>query len=231
MSAFNVLKPNHFMLGLDFHDALIPPSPKPIPLVPHTVFAPMEGYVGAASVSRAAKVKVEFVDALKRGTDIGIGIPHVGANLLLPLVIAGSGSKSYFGANTVRLEGVGIAVGVLKTQNINLNCGGSTSPPTPTGLVMAPSTVRAGMTQGDLAAGLLHMVAEGTIQYGIGLGLGLIGDGPIEGVLQLLLGYVIGTPLGYSFKGGVLGPLYEKIGKGHDAIADYFNDPSRRVFM
>jgi hypothetical protein len=31
MSAFNVLKTNHFMLGIDFHDALIPPEPEPGP--------------------------------------------------------------------------------------------------------------------------------------------------------------------------------------------------------
>src|SRR4051812_18016860 len=133
MSAFNVLKPNHFMLGVDFHDALIPPDPKPIPFIPHSVFAPLEGYVGAGSVKKAAKTNAEYVPMLQRGTDIGQMIPHIGLNVLLPFVIAGSGSKSYFGAGTVQLEKTAVAVAVLHDANINLNCGGSTGPPTPTG--------------------------------------------------------------------------------------------------
>ena len=233
MSAFNVLKPNHFMLGIDFHDALIPPEPKPIPFIPHSVFAPLEGYVGAGSVKKAAKTNAEYVPMLQRGTDIGQMIPHIGLNALLPFVIAGSGSKSYFGAGTVKLEGTAVAVAVLHDANINLNCGGSTSPPTPTGYVFAPCTVRAGMTFGDLLAGILQMVVEAAVQWGIGFGLGkALSELPpgVSDLLGLLLGWVIGTPLGYSYKGGLLGPVYGQFDKGHDAVADYFNDPKRRVF-
>jgi hypothetical protein len=246
MSAFNVLKPNHFMLGLDFHDALIPPDPKPIPFMPHSVFAPLEGYFGVGSVKKAAKTSAEYVPMLQRGTDIGQGIPHIGLNALLPFVIAGSGSKSYFGAGTVKLEGTATAVAVLHDANINLNCGGSTGPPTPTGYVFAPCTVRAGMTFGDLLAGILQMVVEAAVQWGIGFALGKVLDNVLAPVIKAigpwfgallsntvgtLIGWAIGTPLGYSFGGGLLGPVYSQFDKGHDAVADYFNNPKRRAFL
>lgn len=238
MSAFNVLRTNHFMMGIDFHDALIPPEPKPIPLIPHSVFAPLEGYVGAKSVKKAKKTNAEYVPMLQRGTDIGIMIPHFGLNALLPLVILGSASKSYFGAGTVKLEGTATAVAVLNDANINLNCGGGTTPPTPTGYVMAPSTVRCGMTMGDLYAGIAQMVVEAGITWGINVALGKAGDalglGPvIGGIAGLLAGWVIGTPLGYAFgDGGLTGAVGvgKALDKGHDAIADYYNDPKRRVF-
>ena len=235
MSAFNVLKPNHFMLGLDFHDCKVSPSqPLPIPLVPHSVFAPLEGYVGASSVKKVKKTFAEYVPMLQRGTDIGPVIPHFCLNILLPFIIAGSASKSFFGANTVKLEGTGVGVAVLHDANINLNCGGAIGPPTPTGYVFAPCTVRAGMTYGDFIAGIVQMYVEGVIQWVIGVGLFLFTmDMPfiVGDVLGLLMGWVIGTPLGYSFKGGLLGPVYTRIEeKVHDGIADYFNDPKRRVF-
>ena len=236
MSAFNVLKTNHFMLGIDFHDALIPTIPKPVPLIPHSVFAPLEGYVGAASVKKAAKTNAEYVPMLQRATDIGICIPHFGLNLLLPLVILGSGSKSYFGAGTVKLEGTATGVAVLHDANINLNCGGGTTPPTPTGYVFAPATVRCGMTMGDLYAGIAQMVVEGLITWGINFALGKATEslGPVIGSMaSLLAGWVLGTPLGYAFGGGgLIGATgaYAQLDKGHDAIADYYNDPKRRVF-
>lgn len=236
MSAFNVLKPNHFMLGIDFHDALVPPDPQPILFMPHDAFAPLEGLVGASSVKKAAKTNAEHVPMLQRATDIGIMIPHIGLNALLPLVILGSGSKSYFGAGTVQLEGKATAVAVLNDANINLNCGGGTTPPTPTGYVFAPCTVRAGMTMGDLYAGIAQMVVEGLVTWGINFGLGkaTTGLGPVlGGVASLLAGWVLGTPLGYAFGGsGVIGwiGLYDLFDKGHDALAKYYNDPKRREF-
>ena len=237
MAAFNVLKTNHFMMGLDFHDCKVSPSqPLPIPMIPHSVFAPLEGYVNANSVKKAAKTNAEWVPMLQRGTDIGQVIPHFCLNILLPFIIAASASKSFFGANTVKLEGTGVAVAVLQNANINLDCGGAIGPPTPTGYVFAPCTVRAGMTYGDLIAGILEMLVEGLIQWVIGVGLFILTvDMPFGAgdLLDLLLGWLIGTPLGYSFgNSGLLGPAYNWIeAHVHDATADYYNDPSRRVFQ
>ena len=246
MSAFNILKPNHFMFGIDLHDAVIPPSPTPIPFIPHIGWGNLEGNVGSPPGTKAARTNAESVPMLQRGTDIGLGIPHFSLNILLPLVILGSGSKSYFGAGTVKLEGTAVAVAVLHNANINLNCGGSTIPPTPSGYVIAPCTVRAGMTFGDLLAGILQMVVEAAVQWGIGFALGkvlpafealgILGTF-LSNALGLVVGWAIGTPLGYSFAGGVLshipglGSLFDQFDKGHDAVADYFNNPKRRTFL
>jgi hypothetical protein len=225
MSAFNVLRPNHFMLGIDFHDAIVIPPTK-LPWMPHPVFAPLEGYVGASSVRRAPTVRAETVEVLKRKTDIGQFIPHTFLNLLLPAILLGSASKSYFGANTVRVEGTGVAVATMKTTGINLNCG---TVPLPTGVVMAPGTVRAGMTLGDALAGLAEMLAEGAIQGFMDKMLGITEiAGPI---VPVLLGYLLGSPLGYSVPWAPGGEISIQLEKGHDAVAEYFNDPSRRQYL
>jgi hypothetical protein len=100
MSAFNLLHPDHMMAGIDLHDAIMPPSLKKIPSVPHIVSAKLRGSVAgtgyAGTVKHAPKVQVYFADALQRSTDIGWAIPHVQYNFLLPGIIADSKSKSEF---------------------------------------------------------------------------------------------------------------------------------------
>jgi len=107
MSAFNLLHPEHRMIGIDLHDAIVPPSGRKIPSLPHTVFAPLHGARGgfAATVLHVPKVQVYFADALQRSTDIGSMIKHVQLNALAPLIMSDSKSKSEFGAGTVRVGG------------------------------------------------------------------------------------------------------------------------------
>jgi len=160
MSAFNLLHPDHRMIGIDLHDAIVPPSGRKIPSLPHTVFAPLHGASAgyAATVLHVPNVRVCFAAALQRSTDIGSMIKHVQINALVPFIMYDSKSKSEFGAGTVRVGGRPVGVAVFQTFNLNLNCGDPTR--LPSGYVNAPSTVRAGMTLGDLYAGLAEMAFD-----------------------------------------------------------------------
>jgi len=93
---------------------------------------------------------------MQKGTDCGyLGVPHLGnlANPLYPLILGFSKSKSHFGVASVKMEGTPVATAIA-FAGINLNCGTIS---TPTGFVCAPTTVFAGMTLGDLIAGIFNI--------------------------------------------------------------------------
>jgi hypothetical protein len=166
------------MIGVDLHKAQAPGPVPPVPFSPHIVTAALcIGPWGILTGSPVPKVMDQFGITLQKGTDIGPLVPHICVpippNLLTPIYIIGSASKSYFGVATVQVGGSPVAVAVAMIMNINVNCGDIS---TPSGFVMAPNTVQAGMTLGDFLSGLVTAVVEGALQYGIGKAVGALGD-------------------------------------------------------
>lgn len=96
-------------------------------------------------------------------SDIGPGIPHIGApSVTLPLVILLSSSKSYFGPAAHQAEGKPIAVALVVNLNPNLNC--SEPVPLPLGSVIALNTHYVGMTLADILGGLCEGISDFIIQ-------------------------------------------------------------------
>jgi hypothetical protein len=163
---FNALLSIHPMTGVDFHDGIPPPGPVIVPKMPHFVIATLKWALPISSPT--TKTFGPFGMAfMQQGTDIGNFIPHVSANYLLPLVIATSGSKSHFGASTVKAEGTPMAAAIGVVFNLNLNCSGAARPPMPTGIVIAPNSVCVGLTLGDILGGLFAMAADLALQYAL----------------------------------------------------------------
>lgn len=163
------------MIGIppiERHKAVFPPPIPPVPIMMHLCGAPLcippwgaltgkpNGTVFTSGLGRT----------LSQGTDIGSLIPHVNIppappNLLLPIIILTSASKSEFGAHAhVATEGP-VAFAVLKVLNLNLNCAGPAQPPAPSGLVITFNTNTTGVTIGDIIAGIVRMVVDSAIQY------------------------------------------------------------------
>jgi hypothetical protein len=191
---FNVLIEWHPMIGLDLHNEVcVPPAP-PVPMAPHLTTATLNWIIPAAMTK---KVFATFVHArvMQRGTDIQSFVPHIPlappAILLAPILTIFSGSKSHFGPRSVEVEGTPVAVGLLGAVNINLNCG---EIPTPSGFVLAPNTVVAGMTLGDVIGGIFAMASDAAIQYAMNKILG-----PLGPTWSGIAGALFGSPLGFSF--------------------------------
>lgn len=215
---FNVLKESHVMVSNPFwelHDYLPPPGViKPFP-VPHMCGAILvAGPWGSLSAIRKVNdtgTKEVFTTgdhALSRGHDIGPLIPHYNMipiappNLLLVVIIPTSGSKAYFGSSSVLFEQGAAAFAVASLINFNLNCSGITMPPLPSGVVFAlPQTVLVGATVGDILGGIVRMVVDSAIQFGLGKLFGSDTAGRIfgniagsifPGVLARLVGFGAG---------------------------------------
>jgi hypothetical protein len=160
----------HPMVAVDGHDAIPPPGPVLVPTLPHycgaTLKWPPSTWLGTQKPC-TDKVEAMGWSVMQQGTDIGNLIPHVCANYLLPLIIAFSASKSFFGVASVQSAGSPTAVALLIVENLNLNCWGPTFPPMPLGGVCAPNTVMANMTLGDFLGGLFSMIVEGAIQFAL----------------------------------------------------------------
>jgi hypothetical protein len=236
--ACNLLMQYHPMMGIDIHDALVPPSPKTIPM-PHLVFACLKagiwGVTPATLDNLTVKCTPQDAEVMSRGTDIGPFIPHIAPDLLAPLYTLTSASKSEFGAHSVKAPQGPVAVASSQTFNLNLNCAGASTPPLPSGFVLAPNTVLAGMTPGDFVAGLVGMVADSLVQFALnklmGAAMAPLGDivGGIVG--SLLQTFGTGSPLGYS-------PSYTLLGGGYGTamqaiqdsvqqhVDDYYNNPA-----
>jgi hypothetical protein len=181
MAGFNVLKHTHVMIGiplLEWHDYLPPPGITPAKaghICGGLLSVPPWGILSGKKNNTPGKtVETATSYGMSRGTDMGPLIPHYNVippappNLLLPVIILFSGSKSHFGASTVLFEQGQAAFAVAVKVNFNLNCAGPTMPPLPSGLVIAePQTVEVGVTVGDMIAGFLHMAVDLLIQFGL----------------------------------------------------------------
>jgi hypothetical protein len=192
----------------------------------------------------------------------------VNSPIILAFLWLLSCSQAHFGVASVQIktnDGQGpVAVALALVANPQLNCNDALplpkiAPeplplPLPTGILLAPNTVVAGLTLGDLLAGILSMVLTSVITGAIGAAVGALGKplnalasriigrtvGPLgEKILGTLLGWVVGSPAGYSFSLPNLGSLLnspiiqglsESAGSLVDSVAnrwglnDYFND-------
>jgi len=218
---FNVLIEWHPMVGLDLHGELTTtPPPVEVPMAPHLTAATLNWIIPAAMTQ---KTFATFVSAriMQRGTDIQSLIPHIPlappAIALAPVMTVFSGSKSHFGPRSVEVEGTPVAVGLLGIANLNLNCGDI---PMPSGWVLAPNTVVAGMKLGDVLGGLFAMASDAAIQYAMNKVLGdAFGPGIAGSILSGITGTFLGSPLGFSLNGnghGIAGLLGRVLGLRSD---------------
>jgi len=203
----------HTMFGMDFHsgNSLPVPPAAPIAFGPNAVvptplyFGPWGAFTGRPTLEVFGPASGTV---MQQGTDIGPLIIHIPIpfNILLPLIIMGSASKSYFGVASVQTGGLKgtapVAVAVMQVMNLNLNCG---TVPTPTGIVLTPNTVNALFTLGDFVSGLVTMLIEGAIQAALnlffdkglgGLANGIFGKAVMETLGPLLASNLVGTALG-----------------------------------
>jgi len=150
------------MIGVDVHDTVMP-LPPPYPS-PHFVTHILNGF--NTSVSKSDNVLSMGFYPLNRGSDIGMGIPHVALNYLVPIHMLVSGSKSEFGVFSVLVNKSPVAVACLWQVSFNLNCQGPTMPliPLPTGGVLAPSRNLVGFKLGDFFGSLFILLTDVFIQ-------------------------------------------------------------------
>lgn len=202
----NILNTNHWMLGIDLHDAICPPSPKLFPFMPHAVFMKLCG-VTPLTVQEAKKVLSDNTSTCQRGTDMGPFIPHIFYNALIPVIMLGSGSISEFGAFTVLVQGNPVATACFGPVNSNLNC--CDPVPLPLNIVLASTTNMAGMRFGDFVGSIISMAVDMAVQFlsnKISGGLGGGNIDPSKGIkaalarkaTQWAIGIVIGSPVGFS---------------------------------
>lgn len=205
MKCLNTIHP---IFGVDFHRTIPPPLPTP-PFAPHIVvwgegWSQKTGFMWAVANSKAASpesgvakpVAVCWGYAIGRAHDAGPHPGHIWPNLLLPLILLGSGSKSEFASGTVQHAKGNMAIAVAYVVNLNLDCQDFPIPPLPSGVVVAGlCTVKAGFTLGDFLGGLLSMLADmaiswiaGLICAGITSGLAAAGRGLMSGLKGVFLG-------------------------------------------
>lgn len=169
-----VLIPMHPCISLDIHQVVVPPA-TPFP-APYFWLQILGGLPVVNKAQMGSKTYAWSFPAMQKGTDIGRFIVHVGnpANLKLPFIILGSGSKSPFGAGTVKIENKVVATACLIMINKNLNCDWPVK--MPTGNVIAPNTVLAGMSLGDFVAGFINMGLDSALSFVVGKAFGEVGD-------------------------------------------------------
>jgi hypothetical protein len=211
---FNVLKNLHLMIGRDWHDVLVPPKPITPPPGPYISTALLVWLTGPVSAHWGPSTYTHWGWTMKRGTDIGALIPHFGPpNLLLPLIILFSGSKSYFGTSRVLAEGEPVAIAIGKVVNFNLNCMGPTlCPPLPLGVVFAYTTHTTSITLGDFVADLVQMVVDSAIQFALARIFSWSGFGRVCGPIyeRFLFAPVFNKLLPVLGGGAIMNYLYKK---------------------
>ena len=192
------------MIGCDVHLAVAPTGPPIGPPGPYPYFT-MQFLSGLLVFFTPLKSQRSLYGiTVAKGSDIGGGIPHVGApSADLPVTILTSGSKNHFGANNYQVDGKPVGLALLGAVNLNLNCG--TPVPTPSGYVVCVNVHAGGMTFADYLGGFATMVADFAIQSAfnhLGMRFGKLFDGK-TGILGLvgnygwtLLTFLVGTPLG-----------------------------------
>jgi hypothetical protein len=181
----------HYMIGLDIHIDLAVPTPPtpPSPVHPHLTGLILFGW-GGIKAKWAKKELAWGIHIIHMGSDIGPGIPHIPLPpthfLLSPMETVFSGSKSHFGPASVQTSQGPIGAALAVVVNPNLNCGCPC--PTPTGLVIAPNTVLAHMTLGDVIGGFVAMYCDIVIATLLNVATG--GNSWIQ--------FFTGSPLGMS---------------------------------
>ncbi len=183
-AVLNVLHP---MIGPDLHDNLIPSPVGPVPTppkLPHVAFMLLGGVTNFTSHFTSTTF-VNFTQSrvVLQGSDIGPLIPHVPVpilpNILLVVIIPGSGSVSEFFAFSVKAkDGTDgqmkpVATAIAGFGGLNVNCGSPCA--MPTGVVIAPSTVCTGFRLGDFFASLVGMAMDVGLSWGLSKLMGGLG--------------------------------------------------------
>jgi hypothetical protein len=175
------------IFGCDFHKEL-PPLP-PVP-VPHAVVWFIYGIGSAATARIEMSVRTPVGAIACRGHDAGPFVGHipipVTSAAMLPIVLAGSGSKCEFGAGSVKVgsNGYPAAVGLLFVIGPQLHCNDLPIPglnPTCPGftgfnLSILNLTVRAGFGLGDFIASMAAAYYDMLVTAAISFVAGKIGD-------------------------------------------------------
>ncbi len=170
----NVMKWTDPLLSLDVHNAIIPPSPTPVPLpyfhgsfLGHGVIGSKSKFSGSPETIAKHPILTTGIQPMLQGTDTGYFDVHIGnpANVLLPITIAFSSSKSLFVASTVQMNDAPTTAAVLIMVNLNLNCNFPVS--LPNGYVFSFNTVQAGMSIGDILAGIVSGVLQMLVDFAL----------------------------------------------------------------
>lgn len=174
MVGFNVMKWTDPLVSVDIHNAIIPPSPAPVPLpymhcsfLGHGVIASKSKFSGSPETLAKHPILTLSIQPMLQGTDTGYFDVHLGnlANVLYPLILAFSSSKSLFAASTVQMNGSPTSAAILVMVNMNLNCNWPVS--YPNGCIFSFSTVQAGMSMGDILAGVWAGIAQLIVEFAL----------------------------------------------------------------
>ncbi|MCA9663432.1 MAG: hypothetical protein KC486_34195 [Myxococcales bacterium] len=189
-----VIANHHPMLGVDLHDSFPAFISPPLPRGPHLVGAMVHwGPWWMAGAKEAADVLMPPGRMMSSIFDIGMLIPHVPlcANVYFWLYILTSSSQAHFGVASVRTSKGPIAAALMLYANPQLQCEGPlTMPPAPTAptaMVLAPNTVVAGMTIGDVIAGFVTMALTSALTFGITHGLNVAIPGLTNAIMNGLI--------------------------------------------
>lgn len=159
-----VLKHWHPVIGIDYHIPWPPGSPSPAPgPAPYRTASVMAGITMLTAKFSTTHVQQGFGITMQAPTDVGPLIPHAGPpSTTLPIDMAFSSSKAYFGPANTMSGNERIAAALLGHTNPNLDCG--TPIPTPTGMAMALTTVYVNMSVADILNGFKAMIADFIVQ-------------------------------------------------------------------
>lgn len=238
----------HPMLGVDFHDSFPTFIGPLVPRGPHIVGAIVRfGPWWMAGSKETTKVVTPPGNVISKVFDIGMFIPHIPLvpDVYFWLYILVSSSQGHFGVASVQTDKGPIAAALMLFVNPQLQCEGPlTMPPAPTGVVLAPNTVVAGMTIGDVIAGFVTMVITSAVTFGLAhflnfavpalangimnslirvvsprimlpatlIGAVLVQRFPVAtalgvNIVNTLIGWSVGSPMGYSFGFAPFGSL------------------------
>lgn len=151
----------HPMLGSDFENCIFVPDPTVKPYIPYLTLSILSGnMVYGPKYTNKTFALSTGIRIMQQGTDCGYGaVPHIGypINPLWPLMLIFCKSKSNFASATVKMENKPVATAIPYTFGINVNCGTLS---TPTGVVICPTTVFAGLSLEDMLIGILTYLQD-----------------------------------------------------------------------
>ncbi|MFZ6178871.1 hypothetical protein ACOXH8_09070 [Nannocystis pusilla] len=152
------------MIGIDHHICWPPGAPLPLPKpVPYVTVMVLNGLQPLTPMLAPTSQTFHGL-TVQRGSDIGPGIPHIGApSLLTPLDVLFSSSVSYFGASAYTHEGQPCAAALLVAVGLNANCQEPVS--LPTGLVLCITTHFTWMSPFDILFGVACMLFDAALEF------------------------------------------------------------------
>lgn len=206
----NVLKPCFPMIGFDLHGEMAVPLMIPAPSFPHVCFSVLNGVVG-----KVAKTITVTQDGgwkiVHRTSDIGNFIPHVPLPpvpncLFVGVVIAFSGSKSYFGPASVQAEqGGSIGCALIFVVDVNGNCWDILSAGVglvaPTGVVITWNTVETTLTRGDVLGGFIAMAIDAACNALLSLAAGKVAGKLAGPIFERLTRTALGKKVAWALIG------------------------------